>query len=46
VWVDPTRELVYIFLSNRVHPTRDNGKLSSLSIRGRIQDVILKAVGN
>lgn len=46
VWVDPARELVYIFLSNRVHPTRDNGKLSSLSIRGRIQDVILKAVGN
>ncbi len=44
VWVDPEKELVYIFLSNRVHPTRDNGKLSSLSIRGRIQDVILKSV--
>jgi CubicO group peptidase (beta-lactamase class C family) len=43
VWVDPARELVYIFLSNRVHPTRENGKLSSLSIRGRIQDVIVKA---
>lgn len=44
VWVDPARELVYIFLSNRVHPTRDNGKLSSLSIRGRIQDAIIKSV--
>ncbi|MBM3431520.1 MAG: serine hydrolase [Bacteroidetes bacterium] len=44
VWVDPLKEIVYIFLSNRVHPTRDNGKLMSLSIRGRIQDVILKSV--
>jgi len=44
VWVDPARELVYIFLSNRVHPTRDNGKLSSLSIRARIQDAMIKSV--
>lgn len=44
VWVDPSKELVYIFLSNRVHPTRDNGKLSSLSIRGRIQDAINRSV--
>jgi beta-N-acetylhexosaminidase len=44
VWVDPARELVYIFLSNRVYPTRDNGKLSSLSIRGRIQDAIIESV--
>lgn len=44
VWVDPARELVYIFLSNRVYPTRDNGKLSSLSIRSRIQDAIIEGV--
>ncbi|HEY0066282.1 MAG TPA: serine hydrolase, partial [Flavisolibacter sp.] len=24
VWVDPETDLVYIFLSNRVHPTREN----------------------
>jgi CubicO group peptidase (beta-lactamase class C family) len=43
VWVDPKYDLVYIFLSNRVHPTVSN-KLSELSIRGRIQDVIYKAM--
>ena len=45
VWVDPEYDLVYIFLSNRVYPTRDNGKLSQLGIRGKIQDAIYKALG-
>jgi beta-glucosidase-like glycosyl hydrolase/CubicO group peptidase (beta-lactamase class C family) len=45
VWVDPSYDLVYIFLSNRVYPTRDNNKLSQLSIRGKIQDAIYKAIG-
>jgi CubicO group peptidase (beta-lactamase class C family) len=43
VWVDPTRGLVYIFLSNRVNPTV-SPKLSSLKIRARIYDVINKAI--
>jgi CubicO group peptidase (beta-lactamase class C family) len=45
VWVDPKYDLVYIFLSNRVYPTRENPKLSSLSVRGKIQDAIYKALG-
>lgn len=45
VWVDPDRELVYIFLSNRVNPTRDNNKLSQLSVRGHIQDALYYAIG-
>ena len=45
VWVDPKYDLVYIFLSNRVYPTRDNGKLSQMGIRGKIQDAIYKALG-
>ncbi len=45
LWVDPTNKLIYIFLSNRVNPTRDNNKLSSLGIRGKIQDAIYEAVG-
>jgi CubicO group peptidase (beta-lactamase class C family) len=44
VWVDPKYDIVYIFLSNRVYPTRDNGKLSTMGIRGKIQDAIYKAV--
>lgn len=43
VWVDPARGLVYVFLSNRVHPVVSD-QLSKLSVRGRIQDVINKAI--
>ena len=43
VWVDPKYNLVYIFLSNRVHPTV-NDKLYKLNVRSRIQDVIYEAI--
>ncbi len=43
VWVDPSRGLIYIFLSNRVNPTVSE-QLGRLNIRPRIQDVIIKAV--
>ena len=43
-WVDPDNQLIYIFLSNRVNPTRANSKLSRLDIRTRIQDAIYKAI--
>jgi beta-N-acetylhexosaminidase len=45
VWVDPKYDIVYIFLSNRVYPTRDNNKISQLHIRGKIQDAIYEALG-
>ena len=45
VWVDPKYDLIYIFLSNRVYPTRDNPRLSSLSVRGKVQDAIYRALG-
>jgi len=45
VWVDPQYDLVYVFLSNRVSPTRDNNKLSQLMIRGKIQDALYRAIG-
>ncbi len=44
VWVDPEQELVYIFLSNRVHPNRDNRKLFKLKVRERIHRVIYDAL--
>ena len=43
VWVDPTYNLVYIFLSNRVNP-KVTDKLSSLNIRPRIQDAVYQAI--
>jgi len=42
-WIDPDNRLVYIFLSNRVHPTRTNNSLASMNIRTRIQDAIYKS---
>jgi beta-N-acetylhexosaminidase len=45
VWVDPQYDLIYIFMSNRVNPDGgDNGKLSQLNIRSRIQDVIYQSI--
>lgn len=45
VWADPKYNILYIFLSNRVHPTRNNSRLNNMNIRGNIQDEIYKAVG-
>lgn len=42
-WVDTKRNLVYIFLSNRVNP-KVSEKLSGLQIRGRIEDLAISAV--
>lgn len=43
IWIDPEEQLVYIFLSNRVHP-EVSPKLGDLRIRGRIQDAIYQAI--
>jgi CubicO group peptidase (beta-lactamase class C family) len=43
VWVDPSRGLVYVFLSNRVNPGVSE-QLGKRRIRGRIQDVINSAI--
>lgn len=44
VWVDPTEDLVYVFLSNRTFPYPSNGKISELDIRINIQQAIYDAV--
>jgi CubicO group peptidase (beta-lactamase class C family) len=44
IWIDPAFELVYVFLSNRVYPTRSNNKLSAMNIRSRIQDTIYQSI--
>jgi beta-N-acetylhexosaminidase len=44
VWVDPKSNLIFIFLSNRVNPSGDNVKISSLSVRGGIMEAIYKAM--
>ena len=43
-WVDPEFDLVYIFLSNRIHPDAGNTKLIRFNTRTRIQDEIYKSI--
>ena len=43
-WVDPEHELLFIFFSNRVYPTRENRKLYQLSIRPGIHQVLYDAM--
>jgi len=42
IWVDPTKKLFVIFLTNRVHPTRNNKKL--YKIRPALHNSIMKAI--
>ena len=45
VWADPEKKLTFIFLSNRVYPSRDHRQLYGLNIRTALQDVFYKAEG-
>ena len=44
VWADPEKELLYIFLSNRVYPDAENKKIIRMNIRTDIQEAIYKAI--
>jgi len=43
-WVDPEHDLVYVFLSNSVYPTRENRKLYELNTRTDIQQAIYDGI--
>ncbi len=43
-WADPQTGLVYIFLSNRVNPSASNNKISELSVRTKIQQVLYDSI--
>lgn len=46
LWVDPEKELVYVFLSNRVYPSAENKKINTLEVRNKIMNVVYWAIGN
>jgi beta-N-acetylhexosaminidase len=43
-WIDPVNQLVYVFLSNRVNPTRENPTLSKLNTRTNVLQVVYDAM--
>jgi CubicO group peptidase (beta-lactamase class C family) len=45
VWADPDADLVYVFLSNRVHPDAENWKLVKMNVRTEVQRVIYQSLG-
>ncbi len=42
VWVDPDAQLVYVFLSNRVHPSAETNLLARMNTRTSIQSVLYR----
>lgn len=45
VWADPASGVVFVFLSNRVHPSGSNTKINKLSVRTVAQDYIYESLG-
>jgi len=44
VWADPENKLVYVLLTNRVHPDPKNDRFMSMQIRGRVYQGIYRAL--
>ena len=44
-WADPEHDIIFVFLSNRVHPDQGNWKIRDMNIRTDIQHVIYQALG-
>ncbi len=43
LWIDIERQLDVIFLTNRVHPSRDNARIRE--VRPRVHDLVMEVVG-
>src|SRR6059058_2848011 len=43
IWVDPDQQLFVVFLTNRVHPTRENQKIQQ--VRRDVHDAVMQALG-
>jgi beta-glucosidase-like glycosyl hydrolase/CubicO group peptidase (beta-lactamase class C family) len=43
IWIDPDRQLFVVFLTNRVHPTRENQKLAK--VRPALHDAVIESLG-
>lgn len=44
VWVDPVYDISYVFLCNRVYPTRENNKISEMNIRSNVLQAIYDSI--
>ena len=44
-WVDPEQDLIFVFLNNRVDPTRNNSAWSKLGVRGSLMNAVYDSLG-
>lgn len=45
-WADPANDMLFVFLSNRVFPDRNNHKINKLNIRQQILETAFRLAGN
>jgi CubicO group peptidase (beta-lactamase class C family) len=43
-WADPDEQIIFIFLSNRTYPTRENTLLQTHNIRTRMQEIVYNSL--
>ncbi len=43
-WADPDEEIIFVFLSNRTYPTRENTLLQTHNIRTRMQEIVYNSL--
>jgi CubicO group peptidase (beta-lactamase class C family) len=43
-WADPEHDLIFIFLSNRIHPDANNKKLIQQNIRTNMHTEVYKEI--
>lgn len=44
-WVDPEHDLIFVFLNNRVDPTRNNSVWAKLGVRGKLMNAVYDSLG-
>jgi CubicO group peptidase (beta-lactamase class C family) len=44
VWVDPVHQVVFVFLSNRVHPSNTNQRINGMRVRQKVQQAVYDAM--
>ena len=46
VWTDPKNKIVFVLLSNRVHPSAENTLFGKLNIRGKVHEAMYHTCNN
>jgi CubicO group peptidase (beta-lactamase class C family) len=44
MWIDPENEIVFVFLSNRIHPSASNNLLQKMKVRERVHQAVYDAI--